>query len=69
MGIDSTSSLPLYQIYMDEPNGYANPYMRMKKTSYSDDSTAGFFLGFDQATAETTGDVKFNIGDDTSYLK
>lgn len=72
MGIDSSTSNPLFQIYMDEPNSYANPYMRMAKSSYSDDSTAGFFLGFVEptgATGPTTGDVKFNIGDNTSYLK
>lgn len=75
MGIDSDTELPLYQIYMDEPSGYANPYMRMRKTGYWDDGNEGFFLGFDAgATGPTgptgvTGDVKFNLGGETNYLK
>lgn len=46
----------------DSPSNQ-NPFIGIRKTSYTNDATAGVFMGFDQ------GIPKLNIGSATSFLK
>lgn len=58
-GADTNSVIALNA---DFPNNQ-NPFIGIRKTSYTNDATAGVFLGFNQ------GIPKLNIGDSTSFLK